>query len=219
MSSACALCVTYSKLNYPTFGHGQGKSRSARWSWIYVIFPFWPFLTGTIKWSLAQSGSFPVELQHSRESRSAWANHKSAQTRVPLCLQGCDSSMWVRASPRATSPQGPLLDGYNSSPRVDAIAGIPTRNQDAFVQGTDTLAAASQSIHHSLKGVAIAKGHSSRPTARLRKGQGHRGRHGRRHRGGAVKLPDGRHRGIIRLLLELLFLTSQEGRPPENVTE
>lgn len=76
---------------------------------------------------------------------------------MPLCLQGCDSSMWVRAAPGATSPRGPLQDGHNSSPRADAIAGIPTRNRDAFAQGTDTLAAAPQSIHQSLKGVATAK--------------------------------------------------------------
>ncbi|CAB1430410.1 unnamed protein product [Pleuronectes platessa] len=61
--------------------------------------------------------------------------------------------MWVRAAPGATSPQGPLQDGHNSSPRADAIAGIPTRNRDAFAQCTDTLAAALQSIHQSLKGV------------------------------------------------------------------
>ena len=121
------------------------------------------FLLAFPKRSLAQSGSFSVELLHSTESHFAWANQRSVSRRVPLCLQGCDSSMWVRAAPGATSPQGPLQDGYNSSPRADAIAGIPTRNRDAFAQGTDTLAAAPQSIHQSLKGVATAKGHSSHP--------------------------------------------------------
>lgn len=110
--------------------------------------------------------------------------------RVLLCLQGCDSSMWVRAAPGATSPQGPLQDSYNSSPRADAIAGIPTRNRDAFAQGTDTLAAALQSIHQSQKGVVTAKGQSSHPTARLWKGQGHQGWHWGWHHGGDVKLPD-----------------------------
>ncbi|XP_055021884.1 extended synaptotagmin-1-like [Boleophthalmus pectinirostris] len=70
---------------------------------------------------------------------------------VLLCIQGCDSSMWVRAALRATGPQGLLQDSHNGSPRPDAIAGIPTRNRDALVQGTDTLAAAPQSIHQSLR--------------------------------------------------------------------
>lgn len=82
---------------------------------------------------------------------------------VLLCLQGCDSSMWVRAAPWATGPQGPLQDGHNSGPRAGAIAGIPTRNRDALAQGTDTLAAAPQSIHQSPRGMATAKGHSTRP--------------------------------------------------------
>lgn len=72
--------------------------------------------------------------------------------------------MWVGAAPGATSPLGPLQDRYNSGPRADAIAGIPTRNRDTFAQGTDTLAAAPQSIHQSLKGVATAKGHSRHPS-------------------------------------------------------
>ncbi|KAI4824442.1 hypothetical protein KUCAC02_012953 [Chaenocephalus aceratus] len=80
--------------------------------------------------------------------------------------------MWVRAAPGATSPQGPLQDGHNSSPRADAIAGIPTRNRDAFTQGTDTLAAAPQSIHQSLKGVVSAKGHSSPPQQPTLEGTG-----------------------------------------------
>lgn len=76
---------------------------------------------------------------------------------MPLCLQGRDSSMWVRAAPGATSPRGPLQDDHNSGPRAAAIAGIPTRNRDAFIQGTDTLAAARQSIHQSLEGSGICK--------------------------------------------------------------
>lgn len=65
---------------------------------------------------------------------------------------------------------GPLQDSYNSRPRADAIAGIPTRNRDAFAQGTDTLAAAPQSIHQSLKGDITAKGHSSHPRSSPWKG-------------------------------------------------
>ncbi|KAK7884304.1 hypothetical protein WMY93_027427 [Mugilogobius chulae] len=57
--------------------------------------------------------------------------------------------MWVRADLGTTGPQGPLQDSHNGSPRPDAIAGIPTRNRDALDQGTDTLAAAPQSIHQS----------------------------------------------------------------------
>lgn len=150
-------------------GQVSGNSRDV------CAFLFWPFLTAVIKRSLAQSGSFPVELLHFTESHFIRANQRSMLGRVLLCLQGCDSSMWVRASPRATSPQGPLQDSYNSSPRADAIAGIPTRNRDTFAQGTDTLAAAPQSIHQSLKGVATAKGHSSHPHSLPWKGQGHQG--------------------------------------------
>lgn len=61
------------------------------------------------------------------------------------------------AAPGATSPQGPLQDGYNSSPRADAIAEIPTRNRDTFTRGTDTLAAAAQSIHQSPRREDTAK--------------------------------------------------------------
>lgn len=142
---------------------------------ISVAFLFQPFLTAVVKRSLAQSGSFPVELLPFTESHFVGANQRFMSGRVLLCLQGCDSSMWVRAAPGATSSQGPLQDGYNSSPRADAIAGIPTRNRDAFTRGTDTLAAAPQSIHQSLKGVATAKGHCSHPHILSWKGQGHQG--------------------------------------------
>lgn len=115
---------------------------------------------------------FPCGIAALHTFNFARANQRSTQRRVPLCLQGCDSSMWVRAAPGATSPQGPLQDGYNSSPRAAAIAGIPTRNRDAFAQGTDTLAAARQSIHQSLKGVASAKGHSRHSQSSALEGTG-----------------------------------------------
>lgn len=161
----------------------------------------WPFLSAAIKRALARSGSCSAESLGSTRSHFVRTNQRSAWRRVPLCLQGRDSSMWVRAAPGATSPQGPLQDGHNSGPRAAAIAGIPTRNRDAFIQGTDTLAAARQSIHQSLKGVASAKGHSRqgtgppgptpRPTPPRRC---ETGRHCRNH-------------GIIGALLEPLFFT------------
>lgn len=84
--------------------------------------------------------------------------------------------MWVRAAPGANSPPGPLQDGYNSSPREDAIAGIPTRNRDSFAQGTDTLAAARQSIHQSPGGSGICKRpQQAIPELPFWKGQGHQG--------------------------------------------
>lgn len=142
----------------------SGKSRSNKWEGHGSMSSF-PFGLSQMLPSRDVWHNQIVSLWNccTAQSHLVWANQRSMQWRVLLCLQGCDSSMWVRAARGATSPQGPLQDGYNSSPRVDGIAGIPTRNRDAFAQGTDTLAAALQSIHQSLKGVATAKGHSSHP--------------------------------------------------------
>lgn len=96
----------------------------------------WPFQSAVIKSLLAQSGTFSVELHFLKSHFGlVQVNHETMSGRVPLCIQGCDSSMWVRAALRATGPEGPLQDNHNGSPRPDAIAEIPTRNQGALVWG------------------------------------------------------------------------------------
>lgn len=83
-----------------------------------------------------------------------------------VCLQGRDSSMWVRAAPWVASPNGPLQAAHNSGTMAGAIAGIPSRNRGALAQGTDSLAAILQSIHQSVMGAATAKARPAHPSSR-----------------------------------------------------
>lgn len=83
-----------------------------------------------------------------------------------VCLQGCDSSMWVRTAPWVASPNGPLQANHNSGTMAGAIAGIPSRNRGALAQGTDSLAAMQQSIHQCVMGAANAEARPAHPTSR-----------------------------------------------------
>lgn len=115
-------------------------------------------LTAAIKRGLAQSGSFPVELLLSTAESFCLSQsepHVGARYCVSRGVTAVCGSGLLRGP--TAPPTGPLQDGYNSSPREDAIAGIPTRNRDTFAQGTDTLAAARQSIHQSPGGSGICK--------------------------------------------------------------
>ncbi|KAL6483053.1 hypothetical protein MHYP_G00079250 [Metynnis hypsauchen] len=71
--------------------------------------------------------------------------------------------MWVRTAPGANSPLGPLQAEHNCGTTAGAIAGIPSRNRGALAQGTDTLAAAPQSIHQSVMGVRTAEAQPAHP--------------------------------------------------------
>lgn len=83
-----------------------------------------------------------------------------------VCLQGRDSSMWVRAAPWVASPNGPLQAVDNSGTMAGAIAGIPSRNRGALAQGTDSLAAMLQSIHQSVMGAATTEARPAHPSSR-----------------------------------------------------
>ncbi|KAK2885524.1 hypothetical protein Q8A67_016361 [Cirrhinus molitorella] len=90
----------------------------------------------------------------------------SLRHRNCVCLQGRDSSMWVRAAPWVASPNGPLQAAHNSGTMAGAIAGIPSRNRGALAQGTDSLAATLQSIHQSVMGAPTAEARPAHPSSR-----------------------------------------------------